>query len=174
MQYVINACTSYVHLFPRECRRINVFIQYTHNRISSLLSQKKSEQIIDGDNTELDMYRDEIHGCLVAHLNRGSRSMYLFLDLSLSLPLSLSLSFSLIEDEGTTTALIFAIGDYRPGYREPSLTRRAILKNATCFPPSPSPSLSPLSLSVGLRLPPLDLSRSPSHRFPFPLLLISA
>jgi len=64
--------------------------------------EKKSEQIIDDDNTELDMYRGEIHGCLVAHLNRGSQvCTSLFVSLSLSLPLSL------VEVGVFTKALIF-------------------------------------------------------------------
>lgn len=37
---------------------------------------KKNEQIIDGDNAESDMYLDGIHGCLVAHLNRGSFAFF--------------------------------------------------------------------------------------------------
>lgn len=62
--------------------------------------EKKSEQIIDDDNTELDMYRGEIHGCLVAHLNRGSQ-------VCTSLFVSLSLPLSLDEVGVFTKALIF-------------------------------------------------------------------
>lgn len=45
---------------------------------STRFLQKKKGEIIDGDNAGLDMYRGEIHGRLVAHLNRGSRGACLF------------------------------------------------------------------------------------------------
>lgn len=96
--------------------------------------EKKSEQIID-DNTELDMYQGEIHGCLVAHLNRGSQ-------VCTSLFVSLSPSFlrrgRCLHEGAYLHSLLETIGI------EASLTRRAILKNATCFPlPLPPLSLPP-------------------------------
>lgn len=73
-------------------------------------SRKNGEQIIGGDNAGLDMYRDGIHGCLVAHLNRGSRVRSFSPSPTLTFPPSLFLSFSAevgVFSEAMAVALIF-------------------------------------------------------------------
>lgn len=91
------------------------------------------------------MYLDRIHGCLVAHLNRGS-----FLSFSLW-------SGSVSSRRGCTAALILLSLLEAIGWDVEADSGR-VWKTRPTLP-------SPLSL-IGLRLPPLDLSRSSPHRFP--------
>jgi len=91
------------------------------------------------------MYLDRIHGCLVAHLNRGSC-------------LSFSLwSGSVSSRSGCTATLILLSLLEAIGWDVEADSRR-VWKTRPTLP-------SPLSL-IGLRLPPLDLSQSSPHRFP--------